>query len=66
MAQALGFSDDELKLLLVAVRHMRRTFAEARGRDSALENYAVLYDNLFEKLRGMTGPLPSTVEGLIE
>ena len=66
MAQALGFSDDELKLLLVAVRHMRRTFAEARGRDSALENYAVLYDNLFEKLRDMTGPLPATVEGMIE
>jgi hypothetical protein len=45
---------------------MRRTFAEARGRDPALESYAVLYDNLFEKLREMTGPLPSTVEGIIE
>ena len=66
MAQALGFSDDELKLLLVAVRHMRRTFAEARGRDPAIEAYAVLFDNLFEKLREMTGPLPATVEGLIE
>jgi hypothetical protein len=60
MAQALGFSDDELKLLLVAVRHMRRTFAEARGRDPAIEAYAVLYDNLFEKLREVTGPLPAT------
>ena len=66
MAKAFGFSDDELKLLLVAVRHMRRTFAEARGRDQAIEDYAVLYDNLFEKLRGMTGPLPATVEAIIE
>ncbi len=66
MAKALGFSDDELKLLLVAVRHMRRTFAEARGQDPALENYAALYDRLFEKLRDMAGPLPATVEGLIE
>jgi hypothetical protein len=66
MAKAFGFSDDELKLLLVAVRHMRRTFAKAGGRDAALENYAVLYDRLFEKLRGMTGSLPETVEGLVE
>jgi hypothetical protein len=66
MAKALGFSDDELKLLLVAVRHMRRTFAEVRGGDPAIEDYAALYDNLFEKLRDMTGPLPATVEGLIE
>lgn len=66
MAKALGFSDDELKLLLVAVRHMRRTFAEVRGRDPAIEDYAVLYDNLFEKLHDMTGPLPATVEGIIE
>ncbi|MGB7761304.1 MAG: hypothetical protein WBL61_15850 [Bryobacteraceae bacterium] len=66
MAKALGFSDDELKLLLVAVRHMRRTFAEARSRDAALENYAVLYDRLFEKLRDMTGPLPAAVEEVIE
>jgi hypothetical protein len=66
MAKALDFNDDELKLLLVAVRHMRRTFAEARGRDPTLENYAALYDNLFEKLREMTGPLPATVEELIE
>ncbi len=66
MAKALGFSDDEVKLLLVAVRHMRRTFAEARGRDPAIENYAVLYDRLFEKLRDIAGPLPAKVEGLIE
>ncbi|MFY9726468.1 MAG: hypothetical protein WB579_05075 [Bryobacteraceae bacterium] len=66
MAKALGFSDDEVKLLLVAVRHMRRTFAEARGRDPAIENYAVLYDRPFEKLRDIAGPLPAKVEGLIE
>jgi len=66
MAQAFGFSDDEVKLLLVAVRHMRRTFAEARDRDPAMESYAVLYDHLFEKLRDMAGPLPSSVEGVID
>ena len=66
MAQALEFNDDELKLLLVAVRHMRRTFAEARSRDAAIESYAVLYDNLFEKLREMAGPLPDAVEEVIE
>jgi len=66
MAIAFGFSDDEVKLLLVAVRHMRRTFAEARSRDAAIESYAVLYDNLFEKLREMAGPLPDAVEEVIE
>ncbi len=66
MAQALGFTDDDLKLLLVAVRHMRRTFAEARGRDAAIENYALLYDRLFEKLRSIAGPLPASVEDLLE
>ncbi|MGO9229107.1 MAG: hypothetical protein ACLQKA_07845 [Bryobacteraceae bacterium] len=66
MAKAVAFSDNELKLLLVAVRHMRRTFAKAGGRDAALGNYAVLYDRLFEKLRDMTGPLPATVEEVIE
>ena len=30
MAKTFGFNDDELKLLLVAVRHMRRTFDQAR------------------------------------
>jgi len=50
----------------VAVRHMRRTFAEARSRDAALDDYAVLYDQLFEKLRDMAGPLPATVEEVIE
>ncbi len=66
MAKVFGFTDDELKLLLVAVRQMRRTFAEPRKKDPSLEEYAALYDNLFEKLRDMTGPLPEKVEGIIE
>jgi len=66
MAKTFGFSDDELKLLLVAVRQMRRTFAEPRKKDPGLEAYAQLYDQLFEKLRGMTGPLPDVVEDVIE
>jgi hypothetical protein len=66
MAKAFGFTDDELKLLLVAVRQMRRTFAQPRKSDPSLDAYAELYDNLFEKLRDMTGPLPDKVEGMIE
>jgi hypothetical protein len=66
MAKTFGFTDDELKLLLVAVRHMRRTFAEPRQSDPSLEAYASLYDQLFEKLRDMAGPLPSQVEDVLE
>ncbi len=66
MAKAFGFTDDELKLLLVAVRQMRRTFAQPRKSDPSLDAYAELYDNLFEKLRDMTGPLPDKVEDMIE
>jgi hypothetical protein len=62
MAKAFGFTEDELKLLLVAVRQMRRTFAEPRKTDPSLEAYAALYDQLFEKLRDMAGPLPDKVE----
>lgn len=65
MAKTFGFTDDELKLLLVAVRQMRRTFAKPRQTDEALEAYASLYDALFEKLRDMTGPLPGEVDELI-
>ena len=65
MAKAFGFNDDELKLLLVAVRQMRRTFAEPRKGDPSLEAYASLYDNLYEKLRDMAGPLPDKVEDLL-
>ncbi len=66
MAKTFGFTDDELKLLLVAVRQMRRTFAQPRKRDPALEQYAALYDDLFEKLRDMAGPLPHQVEDVLE
>jgi hypothetical protein len=62
MAQAFGFNNDELKLLLVAVRQMRRTFAQPRKEDPDLEAYASLYDALYEKLRDMAGPLPEKVE----
>jgi hypothetical protein len=65
MAKAFGFNDDELKLLLVAVRQMRRAFAQARKTDPGLEAYAALYDDLFEKLRDMTGPLPEQVEDVL-
>ncbi len=60
--KAFGFTHDELKLLLVSVRQMRRTFAQARKSDTAIESYAKLYDALFEKLLDMAGPLPEGVE----
>ena len=66
MANTFGFNEDEVKLLLVAVRQMRRTFAEPRKEDPALEAYAVLYDRLFEKLRDMAGPLPAVMKDVIE
>lgn len=61
MAKVFGFNEDELRLLLVAVRQMRRTFAQARSNDDSIEPYAELYDALYEKLLDMAGPLP---EGL--
>jgi hypothetical protein len=64
--KAFGFNEEELKLLLVAVRQMRRTFARARQQDASLEAYAKLYDDLFEKLRDMVGPVPEAVEGELE
>jgi hypothetical protein len=66
MAKTFGFSDDELKLLLVAVRQMRRTFAQPRKNDPSIEAYASLYDALYEKLHDMTGPLPEAVEDAME
>jgi hypothetical protein len=64
MPPTFGFNNDELKLLLVAVRQMRRTFARAReaNTDAGFEAYAALYDKLYEKLRDMAGPLPESVE----
>ena len=66
MTKVFGFNQDEVKLLLVAVRHMRRTFAQPRRNDPALEAYATLYDELFEKLRDMAGPSPESVEDVVE
>jgi hypothetical protein len=67
------FTDDELKLLLVAVRQMRRTFAAARKQRASagaqappLDAYEALYDQLYEKLRSLAGPIPDAVEGVLE
>jgi hypothetical protein len=69
MAKTFGFSDDELKMLLVAVRQMRRTFEAARKtapeRQPAVDAYARLYDDLYEKLLDMAGPLPDSVEDVL-
>lgn len=66
MAKTFGFTHDELKLLLVAVRQMRRTFEQARkagaATDPSIEAYASLYDDLLEKLIDMVGPVPESVE----
>jgi hypothetical protein len=66
MSQVFGFTPDELKLLLVSVRQMRRTFAAALKNqpDAALQAYAALYDQLYEKLLDMAGPLPEGVGDL--
>jgi hypothetical protein len=74
------FTADELKLLLVAVRQMRRTFAAACKRvplsvgsaaDSAkgappLDAYEALYEELFQKLRRLAGPIPEAIEEALE
>jgi hypothetical protein len=67
------FTDDEIKLLLVAVRQMRRAFLAARkqrakvsGEAPALDAYEALYDQLYEKLRSMAGPIPEAVESVLE
>jgi hypothetical protein len=62
MEKTFGFNQDELKLLLVAVRQMRRTFAKVRADDPSIDAYAALYDELYEKLRDLAGPLPAAVE----
>ena len=66
--KAFGFSQDEVKLLLVAVRHMRRTFAAAldRAPDPSLETFAALYDGLLEKLVDMAGPMPESLNEMFE
>lgn len=69
------FTTDELKLLLVAVRQMRRTFAAARKRTASaaasqgvppLDTYEALYDELFQKLRSLAGPIPEAVDEALE
>jgi len=68
MAKAFGFTHDELKLLLVAVRQMRRTFEQARkagAADAPIDDYASLYDDLYEKLLDMVGPVPESVEDVL-
>jgi hypothetical protein len=70
------FTTDELKLLLVAVRQMRRTFTAARKRTAAaagsaagappLGTYEALYDELFQKLRRLAGPIPETLDEALE
>jgi hypothetical protein len=67
MSKVFGFNEDELKMLLVAVRHMRRTFAAARKLapvpQPAADAYEKLYDELYQKLRDMVGPLPDDILG---
>ena len=69
MAKTFGFSEDELKMLLVAVRQMRRTFAAARKTapepQPAVDAYALLYDELYEKLLDMAGPIPPEIEEVL-
>ena len=71
MPQTFGFTDDEVRLLLVSVRHMRRTFAVALksapgAPDPSLQAYAALYDALFEKLCDMAGPIPEAIADTLE
>jgi len=67
MSKVFGFNQDEVKLLLVAVRHMRRTFAGARkmapAPQPAADAYEKLYDELYEKLKDMAGPVPDDLMG---
>jgi hypothetical protein len=70
MARTFGFNEDEIKLLLVAVRQMRRTFTAAKKLapepQPAADAYAALYDELYEKLLDLAGPLPATIEDVLE
>ena len=68
MAKTFGFNQDELKMLLVAVRQMRRTFEQARkagAADAPIDDYSRLYDDLYEKLLDMVGPIPENVEDVL-
>ena len=69
MAKTFGFDEDELKMLLVAVRQMRRTFAAARktapAPQPAVDAFGRLYDDLYEKLLEMAGPLPASIDEVL-
>lgn len=67
MSHVFGFSEAEVKLLLVAVRQTRRNFATALQKtpNENLAAYAKLYDNLYDKLVDMAGPLPETLGDLL-
>jgi len=67
MGQVFGFNQDELKLLLVSVRQMRRTFATALEKvpNDNLAEYAAMYDQLYQKLLDMAGPLPENLGELL-
>ena len=69
MAKTYEFDENELKMLLVAVRQMRRTFAAARKTapepQPAVDAFARLYDDLYEKLLAMAGPLPDSIEDVL-
>ena len=69
MAKTLAFDEDGLKMLVVAVRQMRRTFAAARktapAPQPAVDAFGRLYDDLYEKLLEMAGPLPASIEDVL-
>src|ERR1035438_4895098 len=69
MAKAFGFDEDEVKMLLVAVRQIPLTVAAARRTapepQPGVDAYARLYDDLYAKLLEMAGPLPATIEDVL-
>ncbi len=67
MANVFGFTEEELKLLLVAVRQMRRMFTQAQkqGAGAQLAAYAEMYERLFEKLTDMAGPVPEELKKVL-
>lgn len=67
MPNVFGFNEEELKLLLVAVRQMRRMLARAEkaGVDVPLGPFAERYEKLYGKIRDMAGPLPEDLYKLL-
>src|ERR1039457_6565392 len=64
MAKTFGFDEDELKMLLVAVRQRRPPSPPAPkpppAPQAAVDAFPRLYDDLYEKLLTMAGPLPES------